>query len=241
MRATTFEFRYRFFFIAGIFSIGFYLYSVDHAMTAYALAGWVAGQGGPGQKDAARVVLGVGAAMGAAAALLRTWAAGFLQSHVVHDAALHSDRLVADGPYRYLRNPLYLGTIMLAVAMGLAASPAGFAFIVVAMVVFTLRLMGREEAELTASQGESYGKYRDTVPKLIPSLSPRVPSSGRKPQWVQGFVGEIFMWGFAASMAVFAATLDITYLWRGVTAALALYLVSAMILRGQRAEANRVP
>jgi protein-S-isoprenylcysteine O-methyltransferase Ste14 len=241
MRASTFEFRYRFWFIAAIFWIGFTLYSVDHVMTAYALAGWIGGHSGPGQRDAARAVLGFAAALGAAAALLRTWAAGFLQSHVVHDMALHSDRLVADGPYRYLRNPLYLGTIILAVAMGLAASTAGFAFIVIAMVVFTLRLMGREEAELAASQGESYIRYRDAVPKLIPSLSPRVPSSGRKPQWVQGFVGEIFMWGFAASMAAFAVTLEITYLWRGVTAALALYLVSAMILRGQRAEANRVP
>ena len=236
MRATSFEFRYRFWFIGAIFWIGFSLYPVDPVAVVNVLASWISGHSGLSNHEAARAALWFAAAIGAAAALLRTWAAGFLQSHVVHDMALHSDRLVADGPYRYLRNPLYLGTIMMAMGMGLVASRVGFVFIVVAMVVFTLRLMGREEAELTASQGESYLRYRDTVPKLLPALSPRVPSSGRKPQWIQGFVGEIFMWGFAASMAVFAVTLNQGYLWKGVATALVLYAVSAMVLRGQRAK-----
>jgi len=54
-------------------------------------------------------------------------AEAYLHSSVVHDSQLHSDRLVADGPYRRVRNPLYLGNILL--AFGLGRWPAGRAFL----------------------------------------------------------------------------------------------------------------
>ena len=57
------------------------------------------------------------------AGLLRTWAAAYLHSDVVHDLKLHSEKLVADGPYRFMRNPLYLGSLMLTIGIG--CSPAG--------------------------------------------------------------------------------------------------------------------
>jgi protein-S-isoprenylcysteine O-methyltransferase Ste14 len=51
----------------------------------------------------------------------------------------------ADGPYRYLRNPLYLGAILIALGLGLTASRLGFGLLVGAITAFTLRLIGREE------------------------------------------------------------------------------------------------
>lgn len=54
----------------------------------------------------ARSVL-VGAAMlVGAAAEIRTWATAYLGSEIVFDLNLHTNRLVADGPYRYVGNPL---------------------------------------------------------------------------------------------------------------------------------------
>jgi protein-S-isoprenylcysteine O-methyltransferase Ste14 len=55
-------------------------------------------------------------------ALVRSWAEAYLHSSVVHDSELHTERLMADGPYRYVRNPLHLGLILLAAWMRTMAS-----------------------------------------------------------------------------------------------------------------------
>src|SRR5262249_49124499 len=55
-----------------------------------------------------RMIFGCGALLVFLAAALRTWATAYLRAEVVHDASQHSEALVADGPYRYVRNPLYL-------------------------------------------------------------------------------------------------------------------------------------
>ncbi|MBA3962456.1 MAG: hypothetical protein H0X40_11215 [Chthoniobacterales bacterium] len=74
----------------------------------------------------------------------------------MHDTGQHSDALVADGPFRYVRNPLYLANPIMAAGIGVLASRAGFIFLVAANCFFVYRLIFREEASLLASQGESY-------------------------------------------------------------------------------------
>src|SRR5882757_2992199 len=52
----------------------------------------------------------VAVACAVTAALLRTWATAYLDAAVVHDKRMRADQVVADGPFRYVRNPLYRGT-----------------------------------------------------------------------------------------------------------------------------------
>ncbi len=85
------------------------------------------------------------------------------------------------------------------------ASRSGFLVISIGMWIFVYRLILREETTLLQSQGESYRRYLAAVPRLLPSLTPRVPASGAKANWLDGFTGELFMWGGAAAMAVFTA------------------------------------
>jgi protein-S-isoprenylcysteine O-methyltransferase Ste14 len=61
---------------------------------------------------------------------------------------MHSELLVADGPYRHVRNPLYLGNVLQAFGIGLMASRLGFAFLTIANTIFMIRLILREEAGL---------------------------------------------------------------------------------------------
>jgi hypothetical protein len=159
-------------------------------------------------------------------AAIRTWATAYLQGSVVHDMALHSDHLVADGPYRYARNPLYLGVILLAFGLGLLVNVAGWIWLVVAITVFTLRLISREEAALSRAQGESFREFKQAVPRLIPGFSPRLPSAGRTPQWGQALVAESFTWAFALALLLFAITLNTTVLLMVMFVPLGIYLIA---------------
>lgn len=155
-----------------------------------------------------RIVIGAGALLIFLAAGLRTWAAAYLRTSVVHDTAQHSEALVADGPFRYTRNPLYLASLAMAAGIGVLASRSGFIFLVLANWIFVYRLIFREEESLLKSQGESYRAYCRVVPRFWPALKARVPSRGLRPDWGQAFVGESFVWLFGIGELLIAATLN---------------------------------
>jgi protein-S-isoprenylcysteine O-methyltransferase Ste14 len=218
MRATDFEFRNRFWIIGLIFWLAFSTYSFDHVVVAQAIADRLAGPLGVNADSLARTILAIGTLLVLCACLIRTWATAYLRTEVVHDADLHSEALVADGPYRRVRNPLYLGNLFLGAGMGLLASRSGFVILFVGMLIFVLRLIGREEAQLEQQQGESFREFCRRVPRLWPALSPRVPSGGLKPRWGQAFIGEMFIWGFFVGMLAFTLTLNMIFLWVPIAA-----------------------
>jgi protein-S-isoprenylcysteine O-methyltransferase Ste14 len=98
----------------------------------------------------------------------------------VYAAEVKTDSLVADGPYRLVRNPLYFSNVLMVIGMGTMMSRTGFLVAVVAMLVFCYRLILREETELQVSLGEQYKGYSKVVPRLWPSLWPRIASAGRQ-------------------------------------------------------------
>lgn len=202
-------------------------YAGDTNFSLFA-ARWLAGAGSPHVGSYVRWILGIGTALATAGALIRSWAEAYLKSSVVHDAKMHSDRLTADGPYRYVRNPLYLGTILGGLGMVAMSSRFGFGAVVVGIPVIVYRLILREEAGLLASHGETYREYFRAVPRLIPALRARVPAGEARPDWVDGFTGEAFMWGMAFGMVAFTATLRLTYWFVIAGAGFAVYAVQAV-------------
>jgi protein-S-isoprenylcysteine O-methyltransferase Ste14 len=218
------EYRMRAWIIAAIFFAAFQLYWWDHVSAAAALAGLLTRTGGNVQRTQT-LIFAVGATATLAAAALRTWAAAYMRSSVVHDPRVHDSRLVADGPYRHVRNPLYVGTILMAFGVGFAASRSGFVVLVLAITFFQYRLTLREERALTATQGESYRRYLGAVPRMLPSLRPRVAASGMRSRWVQAILGELFMWGFALTFVLFAATGSMRLLMWGCIVATAMVLL----------------
>ena len=216
---------------------GFECYALDPVNVSSMLAQWLMSHSvGPGVssiKHVVQMILGVGAVLTILGALLRTWGAAYLRSSVVHDSKLHAEGLVADGPFRYVRNPLYLGGVVFSIGFGLAASRLGFVVIVGGITLFYYRLIAREEWQLSETQGESYRRFLKAVPRLLPSLSARVASGGLAPRWGQAFAGETFMWFFAIAAICFAATLSqrlfLTMIVAGVAAS---FLAKAVLRRG---------
>lgn len=156
----------------------------------------------------ARLVIGIGALLVFLSAMIRTWGAAYLRTDVVHDTSQHSEVLVADGPFRYVRNPLYFANLPMAAGIGVLASWSGFVFLVIANWFFVYRLIFREEESLKQSQGESYLAYFRSVPRFWPSLSPKVASGNLRPQWTQAFAGETFVWLFGVAELAIAVTLN---------------------------------
>src|SRR5205814_333860 len=97
---------------------------------------------------------GTGALFVFLSAALRTWGTAYLRTEVVHDHAQHSEALVADGPFRYTRNPLYLANLPMATGVGVLASRSGFVFLLLANWIFVYRLIFREEESLLKTQGD---------------------------------------------------------------------------------------
>ncbi len=200
MRATNFEFRYRFWFIISIYAVAFLSYRLDHVNASVALVKLLAGSAFDMNSLAARqaiqFVFAVSGALVLVGAWMRTWGGSYLRTEVVHDTRVHTEKLVANGPFRYIRNPLYFGNLLMAAGIGLYASRTGWFVLMIGQTLFLRRLIGREEAALLETQGDAYRAYVAAVPCLWPSLRPRVPAGGTQPRWLQAFLGEAWIWMF---------------------------------------------
>lgn len=225
MRATTWEFNNRVFVFALIFGVGFAAYWIDHQNASVALADALSMKYGVDADRTVRLLLAVAAVLAVGGALIRTWASSFLHADVVYATDVKTAALVADGPYRHVRNPLYLGNVLMALAMGLVMSRLGFAVAFAGMLVFCYRLILREEDELLDALGERYDHFRDRVPRLFPALRPQLPSAGGTPQWADGFKSESWYWGFALALISFAVTLNQTMFFTILAASLAVFWI----------------
>jgi len=231
LAASDFEFKFRFWIFGAIFGIAFFSYSLDHQNAGAALVDWTARlRGTPAPDWEYHTVFAVAALFCLANAAVRTWGTAYLNPEVMVDMRLHTTRLVADGPYRYLRNPLYFGNILLAIGFGLMASRIGFFILVLGIVAFDYRLIFREEAAISASQGDSYRAYCSAVPRLLPAPRPQLPSGGATPNWKDGFLGEAFMWVLAASVVVFAITLSQTIFFVVLGSAYVVYAICYAVI-----------
>ncbi len=112
--------------------------------------------------------LALGAGVAILGVVLRTLASG----HIRKDRML-----TTTGPYAYTRNPLYLGSILIAVGFAIAGwNPLVGPVMVVFFVVIYLPIIFGEEEYLAANFPE-YAAYRRRVPRLLPRL--RAGENGR--------------------------------------------------------------
>jgi protein-S-isoprenylcysteine O-methyltransferase Ste14 len=230
MKATPFEFRFRFFILAVIYFLGFaapwnYWLHLDSIRTWQLLAAWPARSGWISFSTATIVVLLFGIIWAFKGAFLRTWGTAYLSPSVVHDGALHGEAVIAAGPFRYVRNPLYLGNLIHTLALALLMPPSGAIFCILAISLFQLRLIAAEEFFLSAKLDESYLAYCAKVPRLIPALTPRVPASTLQPKWPLAFLGEIYMWGVVVTFAILGWRYNSILLIKGVLISLGLSLI----------------
>lgn len=98
---------------------------------------------------------------------LRVWASGHIDK---------TQALATGGPYAHCRNPLYLGSLL--IALGVALSSAS-AWVVLATAAYFLAfypsVMREEAAFLRAKFPAEYGAWAERVPIFLPRLRPGGP------------------------------------------------------------------
>lgn len=114
----------------------------------------------------------VGAAVFAAGAVLRWWAIRHLGRFFTVDVAVsEGQRVVDDGPYRFVRHPSYTGLMLEFAGMGLALGYWPGFLVIVSLAFFALlRRIHVEEAALHAALGEPYAAYARRTKRLVPLI-----------------------------------------------------------------------
>jgi protein-S-isoprenylcysteine O-methyltransferase Ste14 len=115
-----------------------------------------------------RASMALGLPVAALGLALRAWAAGCLAKN---------ERLATGGPYAYTRNPLYIGTLLVAAGLVIASRSLGLGllFAVVFLAVY-LPVIQLEEQHLRRLFPE-YAAYAECVPALWPRWRPGFPKS----------------------------------------------------------------
>ncbi len=82
-----------------------------------------------------------------------------------------NEQLATSGPYGYTRNPLYLGSIVIAIGFALAARSWSIGIALVVLFVAVYLPVIRSEEEFLRGKFSDYDQYASRVPRLLPRLT----------------------------------------------------------------------
>ena len=240
MKATHFEFRFRGVIAAVLYVLGFWAPWTRYGAVAPDTTAWLAISTTLARwrwlplEQSTLLVTVLAIVCAAAGALLRICGTSYLGSTIVGSGAMHGHALMASGPYRFVRNPLYLGTWIFSLGVAILMPPSGALVFLIGTVIFYTRLILGEEAYLAKQLGAPYDEYRRRVPRIVPSLTPRIPSSGAQPNWLEGVVAESYPAGFALCLAALAWRYQPMLLMRCLIVCFGISLVARAVLPRQR-------
>ncbi len=101
------------------------------------------------------------------ASVFRMWAGSMLQSDRIMAFKVQADALIIVGPYRLVRNPIYLADLVAFFGFGLCLPPAGMLMPLVIYLHY-VQIIKHEEVSLLGGFGESYRQYSERVSRIIP-------------------------------------------------------------------------
>ncbi|MBI5214494.1 MAG: isoprenylcysteine carboxylmethyltransferase family protein [Ignavibacteriae bacterium] len=125
----------------------------------------------------------------------RLWGVAIAGSETRTTGPVGGTYLITTGPFAYVRNPLYLGNMLIYFGIG-TMSFALFPWLTVgAYIYFYFQyslIVSLEEEHLSQKFGEEYERYTKSVPRFFPSLFPYKRGTNEQPvlDWKRGFISE---------------------------------------------------
>lgn len=139
--------------------------------------------------------LAAGAGLALLGESIRLWASGHIRK---------TELLATGGPYAHSRNPLYVGSSILALGVAVASASLWVVLAVAAYFLAFYPAAMREEAAFLALKFPEYADWRREVPMFLPRLAPGGPRSSRF-DW--GLVRRNREWRTALALPLLAALL----------------------------------
>lgn len=116
-----------------------------------------------------------GALIVIAGEMIRLWGVTWAGSETRTTGTVGGTFLIISGPFGYVRNPLYVGNILLYIGFGVFSN-ALFPYLqIAALIFFAIQyhlIVEGEEGYLRKTFGEDYADYCKNVPRFIPRLTP---------------------------------------------------------------------
>ena len=128
--------------------------------------------------------------------LIRFWGVSWAGSETRTTGGVGGTNLIISGPFAYVRNPLYVGNILMYFGLGIM-SFALFPYLqVIAISFFILQyhlIVGEEESFLEKKFGEQFKRFVENVPRFFPRLTPYKDEKNIQPKvsYSNGFKSEI--------------------------------------------------
>jgi protein-S-isoprenylcysteine O-methyltransferase Ste14 len=238
MKASAIEFRLRMAIMAIIITLGFWAPWIEGLGIGkrISLLEWLALEssrlGLLQYAAAAPAVIVASALVAAAGAILRVWGTAYLGAFTVNSMQMKAGAVMAEGPYRHLRNPLYLGSWCMFAAMAFVMPASGALFAMLLLTVFLLRLILGEEAFLVSHLGEPYWTYLHAVPRIFPRLRSSLPPGLSKPRWLNSVLSELNPIGIFVVLAVLSWSYDNELMVKGALISFGISLVVRALLPG---------
>jgi protein-S-isoprenylcysteine O-methyltransferase Ste14 len=140
--------------------------------------------------------LALGFPLAALGEAIRVWASGHIEK---------TKALATGGPYAHSRNPLYVGSLLLALGVAVAcASPWVVPAVAAYFLAFYPSVMREEAAFLAKKFPEEHAAWASAVPLFWPRLTPGGPRASRF-EWVRVRLNR--EWRTAAALPLLAAIL----------------------------------
>lgn len=133
----------------------------------------------------------IGALIALVGEAIRFWGVGHASSETRVTGTVGGSRLVVSGPFAYVRNPLYVGNILMYTGLGVMANVP---WLIVATLVWFIfqytMIVSREEEYLASAFGDDYASYRANVHRFIPRLTPYEPGREPRIEWAMAVRSE---------------------------------------------------
>ena len=149
----------------------------------------------------------------AAGEYLRLWGVAIAGSETRTTGPVGGTYLITTGPFAYVRNPLYVGNILMYVGAGIMSNALFPWLVMIVLFYFGWQyslIVSLEEEHLAEKFGEEYDRYCKSVPRFVLSLNKFTAGENEQPvlDWKRGLISEK-----RTLQAVFILTVVMISLW----------------------------